>query len=251
MPTDLPVPPQELRFMEPTEREYYDVGDRMALELAELTSLKPADAVLDLGSGYGRVASGLWRRGHRGRYLGMDILDRHIQWCATHMTPATNGLYEFHHLDIKNGRYNPSGTLDPTEVSLDFGFRPDVVLLASVFTHMHGDAIVHYLQELRSLLAPGGRIMATFFLINKSQQTAEAAGLSRYPLRFPIDESARCWTLDDPLHVMAFYETWVHRQLETTGFEVVDTHLGSWCGRNNRAMIQDTLIIVPAEETEG
>jgi SAM-dependent methyltransferase len=251
MSKDLPLPPADLRFMEPTEEEYYTVGDRMAAELAEFASLKHTDTVMDIGSGYGRVASGLWRRGHRGSYVGMDILERHIRWCADHMTPATDGLYTFHYLDVKNGRYNPNGTLNPTEVSLDFGVRPDVILLASVFTHMDGEAIVHYVHELQALLAPGGRIMATFFLINQSQQTAEAAGLSRYPLKFRIDEAARCWTLEDPLHVIAYYETWIHRQLRSAGLEVQETHLGSWCGRHDREMIQDTLIIVPSRTSKS
>ena len=244
MTTDLPLPPAHLRFMESTEAEYYEVGDRMAAELTEFTSLKPTDTILDIGSGYGRVSSALWRRGHRGRYVGMDILERHIQWCTDHMTPATGGLYAFHHLDISNDRYNPSGSLDPTEVSLDLGIRPDVVLLASVFTHMYADGIVHYLNEIGSLLPSNGRVMATFFLINQSQQTAEAAGLSRFPLRFRVDDCSRCWTLEDPLHVIAYYETWVHRQVRAAGLEVKSTHRGSWCGRHNLPMIQDTLILV-------
>lgn len=231
--------------MGPTEDEYYNFGDRMAEQLVEFTSLQPTETVLDIGAGYGRIASALWRRGHRGRYLGMDILPRHIQWCSDNMTPASGGLYTFHHLDVKNGRYNPEGLLEPTEVSLDMGDRPDVVLVASVFTHMYGNAIVHYLREIRSMIKPGGRIMATFFLINQSQRTAEANGASRFPLEFKVDETSRCWTLEDRLHVIAHSEGWVRQEIQSAGMRVQATHLGSWCGRADRDVFQDTLILEP------
>lgn len=245
MATTLPLPPHDLRFMGRSDEEFLGVGDTVAAELAEFTSLQPTDTVLEIGAGYGRVAHALWRRGHRGRFAGMDILARHIQWCSDQITPATDGVYTFHHLDVRNDRYNPNGTLEPTEVSLDVGVRPDVVLVASVFTHMYADPIVHYLREIRSMLAEGGRVMATFFLMNDSQRAAEAAGRSRHPLRYEVSEFARCWDVDNPLHVIAHDQGWVHRQAKLAGLEVRAVHLGSWCGRIGGAVYQDTLILTP------
>jgi len=90
--------------MDSNEDECYRVGDRMVAELADFTSLRPSDTVMDIGCGYGRVASALWRRGHRGHYVGVNILKRHVQWCSDHMTPATDGLYTFQHLDVRTDR---------------------------------------------------------------------------------------------------------------------------------------------------
>jgi len=131
-------------------------------------------------------------------------------------------------------------------VILDIGVHPDVVPLASVLTHMYTDAIVHYSREIRSILPPDGRVMATFFLINESQQAAEPAGRSKYPLKFEVGEVARCWTPDDPLHVIAYDETWIRRQICSAGMDVQTTRLGSWCGRIDRDTFQDTIIMVPA-----
>lgn len=246
MPKDLPLPPPDMRFMERTQDEYFRVGDELVTDFAALVSLESTDTILDIGSGYGRMAGALWRRGHRGRYVGMDILEPHISWCTEYMTPASDGLYTFHHLDIRNGRYNPNGALRATEVSLDLGVVPDVILLNSVFTHMHAEDIVHYLHEIGSMLSPHARVMATFFLINQSQQSAEGAGLSRFPLRFKVSEESRCWTLDDPLHIIAYYESWVQQQVNDANMTIQMTRLGSWCGRSNRDAFQDTLILVPA-----
>lgn len=40
----------------------------------------------------------------------------------------------------------------------------DSVLIASVFTHMPLDEIGHYLRELRLVVRPGGKILASVFL---------------------------------------------------------------------------------------
>jgi SAM-dependent methyltransferase len=230
--------------MTQTEDEYRAVGDAITEEFAELVALGDDETILDVGSGYGRIAAALWRRGHRGRYVGMDILPRHIAWCREHMTPATDGLHTFLHLDVRNARYNPRGTIAPTEVDLDIGVQPDAVLLNSVFTHMYGDAVTHYLQQLAVHLAPDGRIVATFFLINESQQRSEAARLSPFPLRHRIDGASRCWSRQHPLHVIAYHESWVHRVVEEAGLRVAETRLGAWCGRRS-SRFQDTLLLVP------
>lgn len=119
--------------------------------------------LVDVGCGYGRVAHALLRAGgFRGRYLGLDILPRQIAWCQENFTPLSEGSLRFELVDIKNDRYNPAGRLSPRSVSFDVETgSADVVLLASVFTHMYADDIVHYLGEIRRMLRPEGRCLAT------------------------------------------------------------------------------------------
>ena len=99
----------------------------------------PGAAVLDVGSGYGRLAIGLMGRGFDGRYEGFDILPRHIAWCRRHLTRFAPA-YRFHHLDIQNDRYNPTGLLDPVTARVS-GQGPRSTWLG-VFSvlHPHGPA---------------------------------------------------------------------------------------------------------------
>ena len=229
--------------MRDDEATFLRIGDLVADQLHDLADLQPPESILDIGSGYGRVAHALLRRDHRGPYLGVDILRKHVHWCQEHLSAGTDGQFEFHHLDVRNDRYNPKGETDPASVRLDFGRRFDVVLLASVFTHMWPDSIVHYLSELPTLLMESGRVMATFFLINPSQQAHQARGLSDYPLDHPHTDFARYWNPDDPLHVIGYDQDWIEKELSTAGLEISAVHLGSWCGREDASVYQDTLVL--------
>lgn len=79
------MPPAELRFMGASDEEFARVGDRVVRSLRELAGLEPAESVLEIGCGYGRVAHALLRSGHAGPYTGMDILPRHVEWCASNI----------------------------------------------------------------------------------------------------------------------------------------------------------------------
>jgi SAM-dependent methyltransferase len=238
-----PIPPPELRFMGKSDDEFLRVGEALVDDLEELVGLDFDDSILDVGCGYGRIAYALWNRGHRGRYLGFDVLPRHIQWCQENMTPASDGMYEFLHLDVNNSRYNKEGRLEGSRLTFDFGFRPDTVVATSVFTHMLPDDIDNYLQEIGRILAPGGHVLATFFLINPSQMAWEAKGQSRYALEHRLTSFARFWSTDDPLHVIAYEQEWIVERVRAAGLSVDSILLGSWCGRPGTRVFQDTLIL--------
>ena len=240
--SDLPTPPKSLRFMGASDDEFIRVGDTIESELRDLANLRDPESIIDIGCGYGRVAHALLRHGHRGTYLGLDILADHIAWCTDHLTPYTEGRYQFIHLDLQNDRYNPAGLIAPAEVDLGMAGTSDVVMLTSVFTHMKPEGVAHYISQLPKLLEPGGRAMATFFLINDSQQQLEAEGASRYPLTHEVSSFCRYWSANDPLHVIGYDEAWVVGQAETAGLTTSAVHLGSWCGRLDAPVYQDTLI---------
>ncbi len=226
-----------------SDEEFLRVGDEIVDAMTELAGLARDASVLDIGCGYGRVAHALLRRGHTGPYSGIDILPPHIVWCEQHLTPFTHGRYRFRHADVRNARYNPGGTIDPTRVTLAAGEPVDFVLAASVFTHMYRPEVEHYLSEIRSALRPGGRAMVTFFLMNESQAALEASGQSRYPLQIEVDAVSRCWSRDDPLHVIGFGQDWVEQRLDQVDLIVESVHLGAWCGRADARVYQDTLIL--------
>ena len=59
----------------------------------------------------------------------------------------------------------------------------DSVLIASVFTHMPLDEIGHYLRELRRLVRPGGKILASVFF-SESMSYVETINFFFRPVAF-------------------------------------------------------------------
>ena len=226
-----------------TDEQFVQGGNTIADELVRFVDLGPNSTVFDLGCGYGRVAYALWARGHRARYVGIDILPKAIGWCQENMSPVTNGLYEFVLLDVENSRYNPNGTVRGDQVTFDLDFQPDVVVATSVFTHLYPTTVQRYLHEISRLLDTSGRVMATFFLINDSQQSCEDEGRSPYPLDNELTAFSRFWKLDNPLHVIGYKQDWVVEEANAAGLSVESIHLGSWCGRQDAEVYQDTLIL--------
>jgi spore maturation protein CgeB/SAM-dependent methyltransferase len=244
-----PVPPVELRFMGDRESPqlFMEIGDTLLRDARTLAGLTPtASLVVDIGSGYGRFAHALLRWPEfQGSYLGFDVLERHVKWCEEHLTAAAGQRFRFVHLDIRNERYNPEGSLAPTDV--DFGVpdeTADLVVLTSVFTHMWPDEIRHYLRLVWRMLKPTGRALATFFLMNGSQRRYDEQGLSRYSLGHEYTEFCRYMDEDDPLHVVAYDEDWVLAQVAGAGLTLArPIRLGTWCGRPDGEGMQDTLVL--------
>ena len=231
----IPVPPNRLMFMDLTEEKFLANGDRLLLEVSELAGLTSETNIFDIGCGYGRFVHSLLRTGrYSGRYHGFDILKRHIDWCIVNLEPLGAGRIKFDHLDIHSGRYNSSGTLTAEEVVFPFQGTADLILLLSVFTHMHAGGIRNYLSQLADALPNGGQVLATFFLMNESWRELEVLGRSRFPLPYALSSTCRYMNPDDSLHVIAYSEGWVRNEIEAAGLGIRSVSLGGWCGRRDR-----------------
>src|SRR3954453_8586738 len=240
----LPLPPVELRFMGEDDEKFTAIGDGIVADMIELCALRADAAVLDIGSGYGRVAHALARRDFEGAYLGLEILPRHVGWCSEHITPASGGLYEFAHLDVRNDRYNPGGKMAADEVTFDVADASvDVAVLTSVFTHMYAAEIERYLAELARVLRPGGRALTTFFMLDETWLECELAGHSTtLPMRFALDESCRYHNESDPLHAIGFTPTWIRSAVADAALRIYALRRGTWCGRRAARGYQDTVV---------
>ncbi|MEO8274624.1 MAG: class I SAM-dependent methyltransferase [Thermoanaerobaculia bacterium] len=172
----LPVPEPKLRAHVAgegvTPASYRAVGLYVVLDLMHLGLLWPNSRVVDLGCGCGRVAAHLAQVVNaKGRYWGFDTWTAGIDWATRHITSAFPNA-TFHTVgETKRGK-DPGYVGDQAyRLPLDAG-ACDVVLCASLFTHLTFDAALSYLREIRRVLARGGRAYVSCFVFD-----AEAEGL--------------------------------------------------------------------------
>lgn len=209
------VPPWSLRGYVGAAASFQDVGVEFAGYLRDLAGLNAHESLLDYGCGVGRMALPLtsWLRGS---YLGVDVDLRCINWCVHHITP-THPNFRFVRLDIRNARYNPRGRIEPLDVRLPLE-TADVVVAASVFTHLRMADTVHLLGEL-------GRV-ATRGLISAYVLDTEDP---RLPVR---DGPARYANTEVPEEMVGYEREWFENALRAAGFDSIACLPGRWRGGN-------------------
>lgn len=244
---DCPLPPKELRFMGEDDAQFLEVGDVLIHMLEQALPLEKANGILDIGCGYGRLAHALLRNENfSGTYYGLDILPKHIQWCQQAISPGRN--FFFHHMDVKNDRYNPSGKHHVDEVDLTACPQVDLASFFSVFTHMYEQDIRAYLRHVRPLLQSQGRLVCTAFLLNEGSRAGEAAGKSTFPMQYQHNEYTRYFNAEDPLHAIGYEESAFLNILRDEKFSPVQVTLGCWSGRpagKTPHQFQDLIIAKP------
>ncbi|MFN2615312.1 MAG: class I SAM-dependent methyltransferase [Actinomycetota bacterium] len=246
----VPLPPQELRFMREDDERFVRVGDESVEDLRKRAGLDEGSVVVDIGCGYGRLAHALLRWPEfRGRYIGLDILPKHIDWCARELAPLRDG-FTFTCIDVKNDRYNPRGSVKGARVKLPVpSGSADVVAMFSVFTHLYPDDVVHYIAEVARLLKADGKAYLTFLLLNDEWRARAERDEPAYPLPHELTSFCRYMSADDPLHAIAYDEAWVQDQLEGAGLSPTVEH-GSWTGREGSSSFQDTVVAEPAPRAQ-
>jgi len=145
-----PVPPAHLqiRVAGAAAGEFCRAGGIAAQQierlLAEGGGLAAGQAVLDFGCGPGRVLQALAPRHPGVRFHGCDIDAEAIAWCRDNLGDL--GIFEV------------NGTLPP----LPFGDASfDAIYGLSVFTHLPEAYQAPWLDDLRRVLKPSGRLLTT------------------------------------------------------------------------------------------
>jgi SAM-dependent methyltransferase len=209
------------------------VSDRWLHAVLDAGELQPDDRVLDIGCGPGRIAARLTQHLQRGSYEGFDIVPRSIDWCQRKIT-ARYPNFRFQLADIRSGQYNRTGSQEAREYTFPYGDAEfDLALAASVFTHMRPGEIGRYVSEAARVLKPGGRLLASFFLLNEDTQLR-----LMYSGRRSLGEEQRDDGLryrserpDHPEYMVALFEQDVREMYERAGLKVESIRFGKWCGR--------------------
>lgn len=237
------IPPQELRFMGETEQNFLPLADELTGIVLKLNGVPPK-AILDIGCGYGRIAYGLRRANYQGSYTGFDILLRQIKWLQENFNSRPgHGNYGFHHFNTYNERYNPGGRA-LQEINLPFPKASfDCLVTLSVFTHMYEDDLIEHIRYLKTFIFPGGRWIASFFIVQSDFTLANQPPKSAYPMRKQVSPNSYIPDLAEPLRAIAYTESFLHTLFAQEGLEIVKQLPGNWQHRENQNSFQDWVVL--------
>ena len=227
------IPPRRLQFV--GDGDFAATGDEFLGHLVELAGLEPDHAVLDVGCGIGRIARPLASfLDERGSYAGFDVNPIGTGWCQLHYDRER---FRFTRADLFNARYHPTGRHRASEYRFPYEDDAfDVAVMASVLTHLLEGEAAHYLAETTRVVRPGGRVLATFFLLDAESRAAIAADRAALSFLDPHEHVA-VLREDLPEEAVAYDEAWVRERAT-----VRDVHPGAWRGRPGRSF-QDLVVL--------
>jgi SAM-dependent methyltransferase len=239
-----------------------------AIELADLVithcGLQPNQRILDVGSGTGKLASALIHfLCQDGRYDGFDIAEESVDWC-TSVISKKYPHFRFSHVDIANEAYSRASRQSADKFVFPYDQNSfDVVMAASVLTHMDLRSGLHYFDEIQRVLQPSGKAAVTLFILNEQEATPinvqtgpiGVGGswlthnfISREPgFYFHCDDEGQpkrhFSAVSDCGDPVAYAERWLVEELRTRGWSDVCTVWGRWRTTGLNPPYQDAVIL--------
>ncbi len=223
------------------DSDFIGTGEEFLEHFRRLAGLEAHDRVLDIGCGIGRMARVLARvLSPPGSYDGFDVVPQAVDWCRSHYT-NTAAPFRFALVDVRNATYNPDGATSPDRFRFPYSDDSfDLAIAVSVFTHLTTDAADRYLAEAARVLAPGGRLLSTWFLLNGRDRSWPA-----FDFRHSVGD-AFVVDLSEPERAVAHRESWLLGRLAAHGLRLHGPVLnGTWSARNGTSL-QDIVVAARA-----
>ena len=231
------VPPKGMIFT--GSGNFLEQGNTFLEYFTKYGQLEPNHRVLDIGSGIGRMAIPLTSYLKNGSYEGFDVVERGVKWCKQQISTRYSN-FNFTYYPLHNDLYTESG-----ESALQFKFpyadnEFDFVFLTSVFTHMLPEEVEHYMHEINRVLKPGGRVLATFFLL--TEKSVESMANSEFNFSH---NKGHYSLMDEKVKAanVAFSEQFFQKNLiDQANFRVIHLLPGTWSNRPDGHDFQDIVV---------
>jgi len=233
---DPELPP--LRLRDVGHGDFRALGQHLLTLSVTYGLASPGSHILDIGCGVGRLALPLASFLTNGDYEGFDVSRRSIRWCRRNIS-RDHPNFHFSHVRLKNPQYTFRGGDAARFVFPYENARFDCVVAYSVFTHLNFAEIRNYLQQTYRVLAPRGRFVATYFLLNDETRSARGAGILQFP-----HERDSVWLASAvrPAFAVALEQDVLTNLYAEVGFRDVVVERGGWCGRPQAATFQDLIV---------
>jgi SAM-dependent methyltransferase len=244
----IPIPPKQRIKIGGDDTDFRKMGCVLAGALVRFANLTPERRVLEIGCGIGRVALPLTQiLNESGSYVGTDVALDGISWCREHITPYYPN-FSFLHFDIYNEFYNPGGRGAVTDTPLPFCDGAfDLVFLTSVFTHLGPEDVKAYMREIRRVLAPGGTLWSTWFMVDHRLGDTILDGRSQVPLHWSDGTGVYFNTKDRGTLAVGYDEQMIDVFHANARLSIALKRRGSWCGRPDGGPgFQDAILAKPA-----
>jgi SAM-dependent methyltransferase len=208
--------------------DFWQIGNEIVGLTMATARLNPADRVLDVGCGLGRVALPLSRfLDQRGSYDGFDTSREYIEWCQRAL-PLDSERFRFQHCSIRSSHYNEHGGMAAEDFTFPWPQSSfSLIIAASLFTHLSAAATTNYLHEIARTLQTKGRLFASFFVLDeRSRQLAERGTTDpRFTARF---EEGMIGDAANPDAAVAFNGEWLATALAAAGLVFDAFYPGRW-----------------------
>lgn len=235
------VPPRRRQFV--GRGDFAATGEEFLAHFRELAGLRPDHRVLDVGCGIGRMARPLaaYLDPARGSYDGFDVDRDGIGWCRR-VYGRRHPHFRFQVADLFNARYHPGGAHRAAEYRFPYDDGSfDLVVATSVYTHLLEEEADHYLAESARVLVPGGRLLATFFVLDAVSRARIAGGEAGLPFLDPQERIAVV-SEDLPEEAVAYDRAWIEERLAAHGLALQALRPGTWSGREDGLSFQDIVV---------
>ena len=217
-------------------------GCHFVEKLVQDAGLESASRVLDLGCGCGRLAVPLTKViGPSGGYVGLESIEPLVRWCRRSIT-SRFPHFQFIQAEVQNAVYNRRGKLQAETFRFPFEAGEfDLVAALSIFTHLLPRAAENYAAESARVLKRGGRLFATFYLIEEQTRSVHSS------LDFSHELQPGVLTIDPalPERAVAHRTDWLLQVFQRHGLGLVPpVRGGGWTGRQPAySWWQDVLIL--------
>ena len=129
----------------------YHLAGEIEVDLLKKAGLRDGMAIFDLGCGSGRLATALAKTGLKIDYLGTDVVQDLLDYAASKTPP------HFRYLR------HPELSVPAADASFD------IACAFSVFTHLLHHESYLYIEEIRRVLKPGGKLVFSFLEFDVDQ----------------------------------------------------------------------------------